>query len=48
MTCAGKQMFFRIGKERSYAVGERIALSVNRRRMHLFDAKNGISLRGQP
>jgi multiple sugar transport system ATP-binding protein len=48
MTCAGKQMFFRIGKERSYAVGERIALSVNRRRMHLFDAENGISLRGQP
>jgi multiple sugar transport system ATP-binding protein len=28
-------MFFRIGKERSCKVGERVTLPINRRRLHL-------------
>ena len=39
--CAGEQMFFRVGKERSYRVGERLTLPVNRGRLHLFDRQSG-------
>jgi multiple sugar transport system ATP-binding protein len=37
-------MFFRVGKERSFAVGERVSISVNRRRLHLFDQASGSNL----
>ncbi|RKT22147.1 carbohydrate ABC transporter ATP-binding protein (CUT1 family) [Paraburkholderia sp. RAU2J] len=38
------QMFFRVGKERSFAVGERVSISVSRRRLHLFDQASGTNL----
>jgi multiple sugar transport system ATP-binding protein len=44
--CAEEPMFFRVGKERSFRLGERVSISLNRRRMHLFDQESGANLRG--
>jgi len=41
----GRVMFFRVGKERSYRVGDRLSVSVNPRRMHIFDQASGVNLR---
>ena len=38
-------MFFRAGKERRFSVGERVAIPLNRRRLHLFDQASGTNLR---
>jgi len=40
-------MFFRVGKELSCKVGERVSLSINRRRLHLFDQASGVNLKAQ-
>ncbi|MFL9960088.1 hypothetical protein PQR02_02865 [Paraburkholderia sediminicola] len=40
-------MPLRVGKERSCKVGERVALSINRRRLHLFDQASGVNLKVQ-
>ncbi|WP_407945679.1 ABC transporter ATP-binding protein [Paraburkholderia elongata] len=45
--CLGQSMFFRVGKERSCKVGERVSLSINRRRLHLFDQASGVNLKAQ-
>jgi len=41
----GRVMFFRVGKERSYRVGQNLSLSVTRCRMHIFDQASGMNLR---
>jgi multiple sugar transport system ATP-binding protein len=47
LQCVGQSMFFRVGKERSCRVGERVSLSVNRRRLHVFDQTSGVNLKVQ-
>jgi multiple sugar transport system ATP-binding protein len=47
LQCLGQSMFFRVGKERSCKVGERVTLSINRRRLHLFDQTSGVNLKAQ-
>jgi multiple sugar transport system ATP-binding protein len=47
LQCLGQSMFFRVGKERSCKVGERVTLSINRRRLHLFDQASGVNLKVQ-
>jgi hypothetical protein len=47
LQCLGQSMFFRVGKERSCKVGERVTLSINRRRLHLFDQASGANLKAQ-
>ncbi|PZR51063.1 ABC transporter ATP-binding protein [Paraburkholderia fungorum] len=47
LQCLGQSMFFRVGKERSCKVGERVSLSINRRRLHLFDQASGVNLKAQ-
>jgi multiple sugar transport system ATP-binding protein len=42
--CEGRPMFFRVGKERSYRIGETVLLPVNRQRLHLFDRVSGMNL----
>ena len=42
---AEQSMFFRVGKERTLRVGERVALSVNRARLHVFDQPEGRNLK---
>jgi multiple sugar transport system ATP-binding protein len=38
-------MFFCVGKGRSCKIGERVTLSINRRRLHLFDQASGANLK---
>ncbi|HTH62643.1 MAG TPA: ABC transporter ATP-binding protein [Paraburkholderia sp.] len=38
-------VFFRAGKERRFAVGERVSIPLNRHRLHLFDQTTGTNLR---
>jgi multiple sugar transport system ATP-binding protein len=45
MQTAGGQVFLRVGKDRRHREGERVALSVNTSRLHLFDQASGESLR---
>ncbi len=42
---AEQSMFFRVGKERALRVGERISLSLNRARLHVFDPTDGMNLK---
>jgi multiple sugar transport system ATP-binding protein len=41
----GQAMFFRVDKERSCRVGEHLSLSINRRRLHIFDQASGVNLK---
>jgi multiple sugar transport system ATP-binding protein len=41
----GGRAFVRVGKDRHHREGERVELAVNTRRLHLFDAASGESLR---
>jgi len=42
--CGGQGMFFRVGKERSFSVGERVELPINRSRLHVFEASGGANI----
>ncbi|HTI17230.1 MAG TPA: hypothetical protein VL598_06160 [Trinickia sp.] len=44
--CANEPMFFCIGTERTSTLGERVSISLNRRRIHPFDQVSGTNLRG--
>ncbi|MBB2928090.1 ABC transporter ATP-binding protein [Paraburkholderia silvatlantica] len=41
---ASQLMYFRAGKERRFAMGERVAIPLNRCRLHLFDQASGMNL----
>jgi len=40
----GRQLFFRVGKEVRHRDGDQAVLSVNVRRLHIFDKEGGQSL----
>jgi multiple sugar transport system ATP-binding protein len=40
----GGKLFFRVGKEGQYRVGDNATLKVNPNRLHLFDKEQGLSL----
>lgn len=44
MDVEGKKLFFRVGKEGQYKVGENATLKVNLNRLHLFDKQDSQSL----
>ena len=41
-----RTIFVRVGKESHYREGERVTLGLTPERLHLFDAKTGVTLRG--
>ena len=44
MEVEGKKLFFRVGKEGQYRVGDNAPLKVNLNRLHLFDKQDSRSL----
>jgi multiple sugar transport system ATP-binding protein len=40
----GEKLFFRVGKEGRYQVGDNATLKINPNRLHLFDKQHGLSL----